>query len=273
MLHSDMTKTYSLLGSAVFRPGQEDAALDAQKPSAAVELTYKTVTKATGRKGIRYKDEATLLALMVVHRLLAGRPQMPAQLSDRTAVIVSSNFNNIDTVVNVARQIEAEHVDATSAMALPNASSNAVAATISILFQLRGVNLMLCNGPDSGLDAFDLGRQLLDSGRAAQVLIVGVEVHNEVVETVFEPGLKRFHGAAAVLLGASDVSSGLKITRQKPESAQTARRIDRGTITQRCGEASGAEGVLRMVLAHERARAGQPVSVLDGSHCWGVAAA
>lgn len=273
MQHSDTTKTYSLLGSAVFRPGQENAALDAQEPSGAVGLTYKTVSKATGRKGLRYKDEATLLALMAVHRLLGDASRMPAPLRDRTAVIVSSNFNNIDTVVDVARQIEAEHVDATSAMALPNASSNAVAATISILFQLRGINLMLCNGHDSGIDAFDLGRQLLDSGRAAQVLIVGVEVHNAAVETVFEPGLKRFHGAAAVLLGAGEDNSGLKITRQQPAAAERACQIDRGTITERCGEASGAEGVLRMVLAYERARAGQRVTMLDGPQCWGVAAA
>lgn len=256
------TTALSLIASAVYRPGQEDVALDAQVPAASVELGYKAVTQAIGRKGLRYKDEATLLALMVVHRLFAGLPERPAELDDATSIIVSSNFNNIDTVVQNARLIDSEHVDATSAMALPNASSNSVSATVSIMHRLRGPNLMLCNGEESGLDGFFLARQLLAAGRARQVLLIGVEVGNPDVDALFGTVETRFHGAAAVLLGPAGEGRALRTV---PEATPA---IGRDETEARSGAASGAEGVLRMVLAAERAAAGTSAHFADGPRTW-----
>lgn len=256
------TTALSLVASAVYRPGQEEVPLDLQVPAAAVELGYKAVSKAIGRKGLRYKDEATLLSLMVTHKLFAALPARDAALDDATAVIVSSNFNNIDTVVQNARIIEAEHVDATSAMALPNASSNSVSATLSIVHQLRGPNLMLCNGEESGLDGFFLGRQLLAAGRARQVLLIGVEVTNPEVEALFGAVENRFHGAAAVLFG--QVGEGMALRPAAPETAG----FGRAETEARSGAASGAEGVLRLALAAERARAADVARFEAGSQRW-----
>ena len=240
----------SLISAAVFRPGQEEIGFDRQVPTVPGALTYKTVTKEIGRKGLRYKDEATLLALMVTHRLLADQPKRSQSLNDATAVIVSSNFNNIDTVVQNARVIEEQHVDETSAMALPNASSNSVSATVAIVNQLRGINLMLCNGDDSGLDGFKLSRQLLASGRAQQVLLIGVEVTNAEVEALFPPAISRFHGAAAVLLGQEGDGASLRPTADAEHKSEVL--LTRHDTEIRAGDSSGAEGVLRLALAHER---------------------
>jgi 3-oxoacyl-[acyl-carrier-protein] synthase II len=258
-----------LVGSAVYRPGQEHRVLTRQEPASPVTLDYKTVGEALNRKGLRYKDEATLLALMVTQRLLSGLPVRTQDLNDATAVIVSSNFGNIDTVVENARIIETRHVDATSAMALPNASSNAVSATVSIVNQLRGVNLMLCNGEESGLDGFTLARQLLASRRARQVLLIGVELTNEAVETLFGPaGDKRFHGAAAVLLGCPE-DAGAGALQLCPADTAASVPLGRGDTEALTGPASGAEGVLRLVLAAERAAAAQgPVALADGPRLW-----
>lgn len=253
----DMRQTeYTLIAGSVYRPGQLDVPLRDQHPAAPVELTYKTVAKALGRKGLRYKDEATLMSLMAVAGLgdALGTPEQ----RERTAVIVSSNFNNIDTVVQVARQIEAEHVDATSAMALPNASSNAVAATIAIVFQLRGTNLMLCNGDRSGEDAIGLAQQLLAAGRADRVVVVGVEVDNADIRTLFPDVAHRFHGAAAVLLG--DQADARRV---RPVMDAAFSATDRAATERVCGEASGAEGILRLLLAAE---CDSPV--LMGAHTW-----
>ena len=258
-----------LMGSAVYRRGQEDRVLARQEPASPVTLDYKTVGQALNRKGLRYKDEATLLALMVTQRLLASLPERARDLNDATAVIVSSNFGNIDTVVENARIIKAQHVDATSAMALPNASSNAVSATVSIVNQLRGVNLMLCNGEDSGLDGFTLARQLLASRRARQVLLIGVELTNEAVETLFSPAEdKRFHGAAAVLLGRPE-DAGEGALQLCAAGAAACAPLGRGDTEALTGPASGAEGILRLVLATERATASvAAVAIADGPRVW-----
>lgn len=256
------TNALSLVAATVYRAGQEDIPFSRQVPAPAVTLGYKDVTKVIGRKGLRYKDEATLLSLMVAHKLFAALPDRSAELDDNTSVIVSSNFNNIDTVVENARTIEAEHVDATSAMALPNASSNSVSATVSIVHQLRGPNLMLCNGEDSGLDGFFLARQLLAAGRAQQVLLIGVEVTNPEIEALFNAVDTRFHGAAAVLLGQPGEGIAL---RAAPEAGSGLCRDD---TEARSGAASGAEGVLRLVLAAERANASDTARVTAGAQLW-----
>jgi len=250
-----------VLETAVFRPGQLDQPLHAQVASEAVRFGYKEVTKGTGIKGLRYKDEATLMAVMAVHRIVAKLGDEAQDVKDRTAIIVSSNFGNVDTVVEVARQIHETHVDDTSAMALPNASSNSVSATLSILFQFRGINLMLCNGDNGGEDGVSLAEQLIASGRADRVLLVGVEVDNETVRSLFPTDRARFHGAAAVMLGSK--SQGLS----RGEGSRV-QHLDPEDVEARCGLASGAEGVLRLVLASEMARSGSTVETLVSGKFW-----
>ena len=250
-----------ICAASVFRPGQLDTPLAKQTAGEPVRFGYKEVTKATGIKGLRYKDEATLMAVMAVHRLLETLGEEDQAIKDRTAVIVSSNYGNVDTVVEVAEQIAATSVDDTSAMALPNASSNSISATISILFQLRGVNLMLCNGDRGGEDGFELARQLIAAGRADRVMLVGVEVDNAVVRALFPTNRQRFHGAAAVLLAAEGAAPELV-----PGKAEAP--IGRATIEARCGYASGAEGILRLALARDAFGSGEAVAVSMCGQTW-----
>ncbi|MEK8171058.1 beta-ketoacyl synthase N-terminal-like domain-containing protein [Streptomyces sp. M19] len=86
-------------------------------------------------------------------------------------------------------------------MALPNASSNVIASWLAIRFGLRGPNLMLCNGPTSGLDAVHWAATMVAAGRADQVLVVGVEPRNAVVERLLDrPGEELLDGAAALVV-------------------------------------------------------------------------
>lgn len=154
-----------------------------------------------GRKGLRYKDEATRLALAAAHLALAdaGLPVVPSGDGGRTGVVVSSNLGNLDTVCAASDTITAEGVTALSPMALPNASSNVVASTLAIRFGLRGPNLTVCNGATSGLDALHWASVLIAGGRADRVLVVGVEVDNDTVSRLCGPE-PLFHGAAAVVV-------------------------------------------------------------------------
>jgi len=176
-----------IVGTAVVAPG-----MPAHDP---VEIL--------GRRGLRYKDEATRLGMAATQSAFrdAGIDDCSGAV---TAVIVSSNFGNLDTVCRIV----GDHTGPgeRSPMDLPNASSNVIASSIAIRFGLFGPNLMLCSGANSGLDAVDWATVLLGSGRAARVVVVGVEVSNAVVRR-FAPARASsglFHGSACLIVERGD---------------------------------------------------------------------
>lgn len=170
-----------------------------------------------GRKGWRYKDRATRLALVAAKEALemAG-PLEPDDSPSRIGVVASSNLGNLDTVCRVATQLTLGRSSDTSPMDLPNASSNVVASTIAAWFGLKGANLMLCNGATSGVDALQVGATLIRAGRADRMVIVGVEPGTKEAVRFLEDsarqwlggrdgldGLQWGEGAAAVVLESS----------------------------------------------------------------------
>jgi 3-oxoacyl-[acyl-carrier-protein] synthase II len=201
-----------LLGPAdlVAAPPAGDVRPDTFDPAAVV-----------GRRGLRYKDDATRLALAAVHLALgdAGLLADDGTLSGSghsVAVVVSSNFGNLDTVCAAAGTIARDSVVGLSPMGLPNASSNVIASSLAIWFGLSGPNLMVCNGGASGLDAVHWAAVLIGCGRADRAVVVGVEVDNEVVRRLLDEGPaagsrsagRIFHGAVAVVLESPASAAG-----------------------------------------------------------------
>ena len=139
-----------------------------------------------GKRGLRYKDPATQMALCASHRALhdAG---FTVTSADRTApygfgVATSSNMGNIETICTVLNTIRKEGACHTSPMALPICSANIIASDIAIRFGLKGINLTICNGGTSGIDALYLASVAIRAGRAERILVVGVEPYNNIVE-------------------------------------------------------------------------------------------
>ncbi|MEU5717250.1 beta-ketoacyl synthase N-terminal-like domain-containing protein [Streptomyces sp. NPDC020403] len=186
-------------GVGVALPGADSAAalVAATSPVGSVDPA-----EVLGKKGLRYKDRATQLGLVAGLRVLtdAGLWRDGALTVDgnRVAVLVSSNLGNVDTACRVARTIADEGTRGLSPMDTPNASSNIIASEVAIKFGLHGPNLMVCNGPGSGLDALRWGAALLRSGRADQAVVIGVEPDNEIVRE-FVGGPVADGGAALVL--------------------------------------------------------------------------
>lgn len=190
------------------------------------ELTTRTASGAEpvdpaariGRKGLRYLDQVTRLALCAARDALnaaglmtgdarltttGGAPAVAAELlvpAESVAVVVSSNFGNLDSVCEIATTIAADGgTRLLSPVYAPRLSSNVTASEIAIRFGLRGPNLMVCNGPTSGLDALHWAMVLLSGGRARHVLVVGAEPANDVVRRL--TGHEHpFDGAAALVL-------------------------------------------------------------------------
>ncbi|GGW82057.1 hypothetical protein GCM10010503_69150 [Streptomyces lucensis JCM 4490] len=153
-----------------------------------------------GKKGLRYKDRATQLALVCADEALrdAGLlgPEGLTVPGETIAVLVASNYGNADTVCSVTETIAAEGATSgISPMDTPNASSNVIASTLAIKYGLRGPNLMVCNGPTSGLDAVRWATGVIGARRADRALVVATEPDNAVV--------RRLTGADRVVDGAA----------------------------------------------------------------------
>jgi 3-oxoacyl-[acyl-carrier-protein] synthase II len=159
-----------------------------------------------GRRGLRYKDRATQLALCAAADAVRSGGLIAADgtltvAGSSVAVVASSNLGNLDTVCQAAATLAEQSTDGLSPMDLPNASSNVIASSVALAYGLRGPNLMLCNGPSSGLDAIYWAGLLLAAGRCAQALVIGVEPANAVVERLTgTPAAQLFDGAVALVL-------------------------------------------------------------------------
>lgn len=142
-----------------------------------------------GKKGLRYKEPATLLGLCSAKAALIDSGWLTeggdVKLdNNQFGVAIASNTGNLDTVCTVADKIRAEHVDATSPMDLPNASSNVIASTIAIRFGLRAMNLMLTSGASASADALILACTAIRAGRVASMLVGAVEVDGHVLRSL-----------------------------------------------------------------------------------------
>ncbi|ASQ94897.1 beta-ketoacyl synthase N-terminal-like domain-containing protein [Streptomyces sp. 11-1-2] len=160
-----------------------------------------------GRRGHRYKDRATRLALCAALDALRNARLIPSDgeevtvPGDTVGVVASSNLGNLDTACLTAAAIAERSAVDLSPMSLPNASSNVIASWVAIRHGLRGPNLMLCNGATSGLDAVHWGATLVAAGRVRRAVVIGVETHNAVVEDLLgRPADELLDGAAALVV-------------------------------------------------------------------------
>jgi 3-oxoacyl-[acyl-carrier-protein] synthase II len=163
-----------------------------------------------GRRGLRYKDRATRLALCAAGDALRdggflaagdGALSVPATA---VGVVASSNLGNLDTVCEVASSITAETTRGISPMALPNASSNVISSSVAIKYGLRGPNITLCNGQASGLDAVFWAARMVAAGRCASSLVVGVEPRNDVTTRLTGGKDDLLDGAVALMVERED---------------------------------------------------------------------
>ncbi|MCQ8832829.1 beta-ketoacyl synthase N-terminal-like domain-containing protein [Streptomyces malaysiensis] len=263
-----------------------------------------------GRRGHRYKDRATRLALCAALEALRDADLLPSDREsdspaggpsdspsdretvtvpgDTIGVVASSNLGNLDTACLTTTAIAERSAVDLSPMSLPNASSNVIASWVAIRHGLRGPNLMLCNGPTSGLDAVHWGAALVAAGRVRRVVVVGAETHNAVVEDLLGRSAgELLDGAAALVvegarwaeargargvaaLGQYERRAGLtgcveallpdaaapgvwftpeRYTEGPAGGVPVPRAVPRYDVTGAVGRASGALGVLQCVAA------------------------
>ncbi|MFK0142674.1 beta-ketoacyl synthase N-terminal-like domain-containing protein [Streptomyces murinus] len=166
---------------------------------------------ATGLVGreLRHKDRASRLALRAAEFALhdAGLTDANATFTgaaETTAVVVSTNLGNADSVCDAADTIARAGVMGLSPLGLPQTSSNVIAGWVAIRYRLHGPNLTVCNGTTSGLDALAWARNLIVAGRADAAIVVGVEPAGDVVTKIL--GEQSTDAAVAVVLEPADAA-------------------------------------------------------------------
>jgi 3-oxoacyl-[acyl-carrier-protein] synthase II len=181
---------------------------------------FDPATSLLGRE-LRHKDRASRLALRAVEPALRDAGLLDETgfrgSAEHTAVVVSSNLGNLDSVCEFTDTIATETVTALSPMGLPHTSSNVVAGWIAIHYGLRGPNVTVCNGATGGLDAMYWARNLIAVGRARVAVVVGVEPANDVV---------------AKLLGDDSVDGAVAVVLESVENAAAHRARPRATVAE-----------------------------------------
>ncbi|WEH37859.1 beta-ketoacyl synthase N-terminal-like domain-containing protein (plasmid) [Streptomyces sp. AM 4-1-1] len=170
---------------------------------------FDPVTGLVGRE-LRHKDRASRLALRAAEfalhdAALADADGLFTGAAGGTAVVVSTNFGNADSVCGAVDTIAAEGVTGLSPLGLPQTSSNVIAGWVAIRYRLGGPNLTVSNGATSGLDAVAWARNLIVAGRAEAAIVVGVEPGNHVVTKIL--GEQSTDAAVAVVLEPADAAA------------------------------------------------------------------
>ncbi|WP_331752324.1 beta-ketoacyl synthase N-terminal-like domain-containing protein [Streptomyces chartreusis] len=220
---------------------------------------FDPATALSGRE-LRHKDRASRLALRASEFALhnAGLTDADADATftgaaDATAVVVSTNLGNADSLCAATDTISREGVRGLSPLGLPQTSSNVIAGWVAIRYGLRGPNLTVCNGVTSGLDALAWARNLIVAGRAEAAVVVGVEPANDVTTKLL--GEQSTDAAVAVVLEPADAAA-RRGARPRARITGYARSLDLAAALT-CAGVTEDESVGRWLGDEADAEAGQ----------------
>ncbi|MFI0980728.1 beta-ketoacyl synthase N-terminal-like domain-containing protein [Streptomyces sp. NPDC021093] len=203
---------------------------------------FDPATELTGR-GMRHKDRSTRFALRAARRTLEDAGLVGAPELDGAAVIVSSNFANLDPVCDSVATLAAGRSADLGPMRLPQLSGAVSAAWVALDHGMRGPNLTLSNGASSGLDAVASARNLIAAGRTTTVLVIGVEPDSPSVARLHREsaGTRWIDGAVGLVVESVPHAVG-RGARIRAEIAGYGRADDEWSAVR----AAGATGVRRL---------------------------
>ncbi|GGV11566.1 beta-ketoacyl synthase N-terminal-like domain-containing protein [Streptomyces spectabilis] len=224
---------------------------------------FDPATALAGR-GMRHKDRSSRFAVRVAWRALEDAGLLGAPELDGAAVVVSSNFGNLDPVCDLVTTIATGRSRDISPMRVPHLSSAVSAAWIAIEHGMRGPNLTLCNGASGGLDAVAAARNLIVAGRATAALVIGVEPDTPAVARLHrETGGSRWIDGAVALVIEPVPHAARRGARIRAEIAGYGRADDERSAI----EAAGATAVPRRVGDEPTARFGRCSGALGVAQC------
>jgi len=207
------TPTAVITGVGLVIPGLRGID-DLLEPPPEDPCGFDPTVELSGRS-MRHKDPASRLALRAAGPALhdAGllsdplpgvKNRLAAALGQRVAVVVSTNFANLEKTCEFTEIIDQETVTGLSPARMPH-TSNVTACWVAIEYGLCGPNITLCNGTTSGLDAVFWARNLVAVRRVDIAVVIGVEPDTMPVARLHREsgGESWLDGAVAVIVESS----------------------------------------------------------------------
>ncbi|MBV2154812.1 beta-ketoacyl synthase N-terminal-like domain-containing protein [Kitasatospora sp. SUK 42] len=133
-----------------------------------------------GRKGTRYLDRLTSLALVACKQALeeVGAPETDQQRT-RTGVVLATNTGSVSSHTSLLRQsYEGDKPYLLNPAEFPNTVMNCAAGQVAIRNKLKGLNATVAGGQAAALSAFRHARIAMSVGRADRLLVGGAEELN-----------------------------------------------------------------------------------------------
>ena len=224
---------------------------------------FDPATALAGR-GMRHKDRASRFALRAAQRALGDAGLLGAPELGGAAVVLSSNFGNLETVCDFVTTIATSGSSDVSPMGVPHLSSHVTAAWVAQDHGIRGPNLTLCNGASGGLDAVAWARNLIAAGRATAALAIGVEPDAPPVARLHKEtdGARWIDGAVCLVIEPTQHAVG-RGARIRAEIAGYGKGDDEWSAVQ----AAGAAGIRRRLGSEPTARFGRCSGALGVAQC------
>lgn len=216
------------------------------------------------RRGMRHKDRASRFALRAAQQALEDAGLVGAPELASAAVVLSSNFGNLETVCDFVTTIDTSNSSAVSPMGVPHLGSGVAAAWIALQHGIRGPNLTLCNGASGGLDAVAWACNLIAAGRATAALVIGVEPDTPPVARLHAQtaGEKWIDGAVGLVIEPARYAVG-RGARVRAEIAGFGKGDDEWSAL----EAAGATPASRRLGSEPAARFGRCSGALGVVQC------
>lgn len=153
--------------------------LDAERPAPvpppegagpqALPVVGFAVRSYLDRRGLKDLSRTSRLACAAASRLGAGLEAVPASA---VGVVFGTAWASLDTVVRFEREAEVEGPRFVDPILFTETVANVPAGQISIVFGWSALNVTICSGTASGLEALLRAREFLDEGRA-RVVVAG----------------------------------------------------------------------------------------------------
>lgn len=166
-----------------------------------------------GRRGLRYHTNATLY-LMAAARLAMEEAGISssADSAETIGVVTGTMTSNAALVAEFDQTTLAENPTVVNASKFPETVWNSPPSRLAIRFGLNGINIPVCSGLNSGLDAILLAHEHISGGDESIVLAGGFEELTPYFSVLFDEQAAPYlgEGSAVLVLEQEDTARARK---------------------------------------------------------------
>lgn len=210
-----------------------------------------------------------LQAVSGMHALMDAKLAVTEENAVDIGIVVGTSDGPLSTVCNYEEDLVAKGNAAGSAFKFPNTVYNAAGGYLSICSGIRGYNVTVTNGAQSGLASIAYAANIIRSGQEKAVLATGTDENSEIITELYgklgciagdgADGFRLSDGSTTLVL---ESESGMKDRGVTPYAellgyGMACRPVPFGTLT---GSGEALDEAIRLALAD----AGVSLSDIDG---------